>query len=101
MRLYGHQVALYFFHYNFCRVHSSLRVTPAMEAGLTDHVWSLLSCLGRHKIAPLRRRYMDEAKGYPLEFPFLFIAYFECEHCHRPIEMHSRSHVLKTEEDWD
>ena len=38
---HGHQVALYFFHYNFCRVHSSLRVTPAMQAGLTDHVWSL------------------------------------------------------------
>jgi IS1 family transposase len=38
---HGHQVALYFFHYNFCRVHSTLRVTPAMEAGLTDHVWSL------------------------------------------------------------
>ena len=37
---HAHQVALYFFHYNFCRVHSSLRVTPAMEAGLTDHVWS-------------------------------------------------------------
>jgi len=28
-------------HYNFCRVHGSLRVTPAMEARLTDHVWSL------------------------------------------------------------
>ncbi len=38
---HGHQVALYFFHYNFCRVHSSLRVTPAMQAGLTDHVWTL------------------------------------------------------------
>ena|ERR1700685_3959031 len=38
---HGHQVALYFFHYNFCRVHSMLRVTPAMEAGLTDHVWTL------------------------------------------------------------
>jgi len=38
---HAHQVALYFFHYNFCRVHSSLRVTPAMEAGLTDHVWTL------------------------------------------------------------
>jgi IS1 family transposase len=36
-----HQVALYFMHYNYCRVHSSLRVTPAMEAGLTDHVWTL------------------------------------------------------------
>jgi IS1 family transposase len=38
---HGHQVALYFFHYNFCRVHKTLRVTPAMEAGLTDHVWTL------------------------------------------------------------
>jgi IS1 family transposase len=38
---HGHQIALYFFHYNFCRVHSSLRVTPAMEAGLTNHVWTL------------------------------------------------------------
>jgi hypothetical protein len=28
-------------YYNFVRVHSSLRVTPAMEAGLADHVWSL------------------------------------------------------------
>src|SRR5271157_4234174 len=34
-------IALHFAYYNFCRVHSSLRVTPAMEAGLTDHVWTL------------------------------------------------------------
>ena len=26
-------------HYNFCRVHQTLRVTPAMQAGLSDHVW--------------------------------------------------------------
>jgi IS1 family transposase len=38
---HGHMVALYFMHYNFCRVHKTLRVTPAMEAGLTDHVWSV------------------------------------------------------------
>src|SRR5271157_97415 len=38
---HGHAVALYFMHYNFCRVHRTLRVTPAMEAGLTDRVWSL------------------------------------------------------------
>lgn len=43
---HGHQVALYFFHYNFCRVHKTLRVTPAMEAGLTDHVWSLEELCG-------------------------------------------------------
>lgn len=36
-----HSIALHFAHYNFCRIHSSLRVTPAMEAGLTDHVWEL------------------------------------------------------------
>ncbi len=38
---HGHMVALYFMHYNFCRVHKTLRVTPAMEAGLTDHVWAI------------------------------------------------------------
>src|SRR5271157_152240 len=43
---HAHQVALYFFHYNFCRVHKTLRVTPAMEAGLTDHVWSLEELCG-------------------------------------------------------
>lgn len=34
-------VALHFMYYNFGRIHKSLRVTPAMEAGLSDHVWSL------------------------------------------------------------
>ena len=43
---HGHAVALYFMHYNFCRVHKTLRVTPAMEAGLTDHVWSLEQLVG-------------------------------------------------------
>jgi hypothetical protein len=38
---HGHAVALYFAYYNFCRVHQTLRVTPAMEAGLTNHVWSV------------------------------------------------------------
>lgn len=31
--------------YNFCRVHKSLRVTPAMEAGITDHVWDIAELL--------------------------------------------------------
>jgi len=31
---------------NFCRIHQTLRVTPAMEAGLTDHVWSLEELVG-------------------------------------------------------
>jgi len=34
-------VALYFMWYNFGRVHQTLRVTPAMEACVTDHVWSV------------------------------------------------------------
>lgn len=34
-------VSLYFMYYNFGRVHQTLRVTPAMEAGIADHVWSI------------------------------------------------------------
>ncbi len=37
-------VALWFCYYNFCRVHGSLRVTPAMQAEITDTVWTL-DCL--------------------------------------------------------
>ncbi|MGE3978183.1 MAG: IS1 family transposase, partial [Nitrospira sp.] len=33
-------------HYNFCRIHQSLRVTPAMQAGIADHVWSLEELAG-------------------------------------------------------
>lgn len=36
-----HAVALHFMYYNFGRIHKTLRVTPAMEAGVSDHVWSL------------------------------------------------------------
>jgi hypothetical protein len=34
-------VAIWFMYYNFCRVHQTLRVTPAMEAGISDHAWSI------------------------------------------------------------
>lgn len=34
-------IALHFMHYNFARIHQSLRITPAMPAGVSDHVWSL------------------------------------------------------------
>jgi hypothetical protein len=43
---HGWAVALYFMHYNFCRVHQTLRVTPAMEAGIADHVWTLEELVG-------------------------------------------------------
>lgn len=36
-----HALSLYFMHYNFARIHKTLRVTPAMEAGVSDHVWNL------------------------------------------------------------
>jgi len=34
-------VALHFTHYNFARIHQSLHITPAMAAGVADHVWDL------------------------------------------------------------
>jgi IS1 family transposase len=34
-------MSLYFAYYNFCRIHSSIRCTPAMESGITSHVWEL------------------------------------------------------------
>jgi hypothetical protein len=40
MESHAAMVALYFMHYNFARVHQTLRVTPA-EAGIADHVWAI------------------------------------------------------------
>jgi IS1 family transposase len=39
-------VSLFVAYYNFCRPHQSLRVTPAMEAGLTDHIWTVKELIG-------------------------------------------------------
>jgi hypothetical protein len=36
-----HALSIYFMHYNFVRIHQTLRVTPAMEAGVTDRLWDL------------------------------------------------------------
>jgi IS1 family transposase len=41
IEMHAHNVALHFMYYNFCRIHQTLRVTPAMEAGLTDHSWEI------------------------------------------------------------
>jgi len=38
---HAHMVAIHFMFYNYARIHKTLRVTPAMEAGLANHVWSL------------------------------------------------------------
>jgi IS1 family transposase len=42
-----HALALYFAFYNFCRIHKTLRVTPAMAAGITDRLWSFDDILAR------------------------------------------------------
>jgi IS1 family transposase len=39
--MHAHNVALHFVYYNFAKVHQTLCVTPAMEAGLTDHAWTI------------------------------------------------------------
>jgi|SRR6185436_3267718 len=46
LEMHGLNLALHFTYYNFCKVHNSLRVTPAMEAGLSDHVWSVEELVG-------------------------------------------------------
>jgi hypothetical protein len=46
-----HMVAIYHAYYNFCRVHQTLRMTPAIEAGRADRVWSL-----EELVAPLEQK---------------------------------------------
>lgn len=51
-------VALHYIHYNFCRIHKTLRITPAMAAGVTDHVWSvadIVSIIEAGEPAPAKR----------------------------------------------
>ena len=38
---HAHSIALHFMHYNFVKIHQTLRVTPAMEAGITDRLWTI------------------------------------------------------------
>jgi hypothetical protein len=43
---HAHAVDLFYMYYNFARIHQTLRVTPAMEVGVSDHVWSLEEIVG-------------------------------------------------------
>ncbi len=43
---HAHAIALYFMHYNFVRIHTTLKTTPAMAAGIADHVWSVEEIVG-------------------------------------------------------
>ncbi len=38
---HAHAIAIHYMHYNFCRIHKTLRVAPAMEAKLSSHVWEI------------------------------------------------------------
>lgn len=62
---HAYHLALHYMYYNFCRVHKTLRVTPAMEAGLADHVWDLEEIAGlilepvAQKRGPYKKRNRD------------------------------------------
>ncbi len=60
-----HMLALYFAFYNFCRVHKTLRVTPAMQAGIADHVWTLEEIVAKidHYAEPAKPRGPYKVKG--------------------------------------
>lgn len=49
-------ISLHYMYYNFGRIHKSLRVTPAMEAGISDHVWSLEEIAGLVKDEESKKR---------------------------------------------
>lgn len=51
-----HSVALFYMHYNFVRIHQTLRVTPAMEAGITGRLWSI-----RDIVALVEQNYVSKA----------------------------------------
>ena len=50
-----HTLALYFVCYNFCRIHKTLQVTPAMAAGIADRLWSMEDIVARIDEAPAPR----------------------------------------------
>lgn len=60
---HAHAVALHFMYYNFGRVHKTLRVTPAMEAGIASHVWTLaeIAALVPEPVAKKRGPYKKKA----------------------------------------
>jgi hypothetical protein len=43
---HGHSVAVHYMYYNFARVHMTLKSTPAMRAGVADHLWSIEEIVG-------------------------------------------------------
>ena len=64
---HAHAVALHFMYYNFGPVHKTLRVTPAMQAGIADHVWSLeeIAALAPEPVAKKRGPYKKRQPAQP------------------------------------
>ncbi|GAA0708017.1 hypothetical protein GCM10009105_07220 [Dokdonella soli] len=58
-----HAISLHFMYYNFARIHKSLRVTPAMAAGVSDHVWSLEEIAALVPEPASTARSLQEASG--------------------------------------
>lgn len=57
LRNHAHAVALHFVHYNFCRIHQSIEITPAMAAGVTDHLYDMewiVDCVAKLEPKPSR-----------------------------------------------
>ena len=52
---HAHAIALHFMHYNFVRIHQTLKITPAMAAGVTDRLWEIADIVelleAREKVA--------------------------------------------------
>ncbi|MDE2434884.1 MAG: IS1 family transposase [Sphingomonadales bacterium] len=64
-----HAISLYFFHYNFCRIHKSLRISPAMAAGITDTLWSFDELIAKMDTmaAPPAKRGPYKKRGVKLD----------------------------------
>jgi hypothetical protein len=57
-------IALYVMHYNFCRVHEALRITPAMHLGITDHVWPISELIAAALNGETQMRVLQELRGF-------------------------------------
>lgn len=57
-------IALYAAHYNFCRVHEALRITPAMHLGVTDHVWTISELVNAALTGEIQERVRREAVAF-------------------------------------
>ena len=58
-------IALLIAHYNFCRVHESLCVTPAMEFGLTSHIWDMTELMQAAEDTPMDMEPLPQLPAYP------------------------------------